>query len=397
MMLASKIESKRNRQTAQVGDLCRQKLLGYAEGFQELAKSFDGGFEGSSLDRQSRLEERKQWENRKVIYDNLKEVAHIMETVAKEECRYRPMENRYIKMIRRVLHEEGVEAENPCYLSGENGQQAVIMTLWTTGKESCPATEVADMLSALLRKSLQVSAVSPYLVDRESRSYIFVEEANYVVLTGFAKVVREKEVISGDNYAFLESEKGKMTILLSDGTGSGEKAGRDSGQVLDLMEKMLEAGYGIESAVGLVNSALYAKAEDMNHPTIDICHLDLYCGKCDFYKVGGAISFLRRGKEVESIEMGNLPLGIFRNIEMEKITRQLQDGDYLIMMSDGVLDAFGEENEEMLSSAICNLTEQNPGEIAEKLLHLAIHSCEGHIADDMTILVAGVWENSGIH
>lgn len=397
MVLATKIESRKNQQTAQVGELCRRKLLGYAEGFQALAKSFDDGFEGSTLDRQSRLEERKLWENRKVIYDNLKEVAHIMETVAKEEFRYRPMENRYIKIIRKVLKEEGLEAENLCYLSCENGQQAVVMTLWTMGKESRPATEVADMLSALLRKSLQVSAVSPYLVDRERRSYLFVEEANYIVLTGFAKVVRENEMVSGDNYAFLESEKGKMTILLSDGTGSGEKAGRDSGQVLDLMEKMLEAGYGIESAVGLVNSALYAKGEDMNHPTIDVCHLDLYCGKCDFYKVGGAVSFLKRGNTAEAIAMGNLPLGIFRNIETEKVTRQLQEGDYLIMMSDGVLDAFGEEKEEMFHSAICNLTEQNPGEIAEKLLHLAIHSCEGHIADDMTILVAGVWENSGIH
>lgn len=187
-----------------------------------------------------------------------------------------------------------------------------------------------------------------------------------------------------------------MTILLSDGTGSGEKAGRDSGQVLDLMEKMLEAGYGINSAVGLVNSALYAKGEDMNHPTIDVCHLDLYCGKCDFYKVGGAPSFLKRGNSAETIAMGNLPLGIFRNIEKEKITRQLQDGDYLIMMSDGVLDAFGEDGEELLRNAICNLTEQNPGEMAEALLHRAILSCEGHIADDMTILVAGIWENSSI-
>lgn len=395
-MLATKMESRRNQQTEQVSELCRQKLLGYAEGFWALAKSFDDGFEGSSSDRQSRLEERRHWENKKVVYDNLKEVAHIMERVAKEEFRYRPMENRYIKIIRKVLREEGLEAENLCYLSDENGQQEVVMTLRTMGRECRPAEEVADMLSALLHKPLQVSAVSPYLVDRESRSYLFVEEADYIVLTGFAKAVRENENVSGDNYAFLEAEKNKMTILLSDGTGSGEKAGRDSGQVLDLMEKMLETGYGIPSAVKLVNSALYAKGDDMNHPTIDVCHLDLYHGKCDFYKVGGALSFLKRGNQAETIEVGSLPLGIFRSIEPEKLTRQLQDGDYLIMMSDGVPDAFGEDGEELLRNAICSLTEQNPGEMAEALLHMAILSCEGHIADDMTILVAGIWENSSI-
>ena len=113
--------------------------------------------------------------------------------------------------------------------------------------------------------------------------------------------------------------------------------------------------------------------------------------------VGGAVSFLKRGEQVEVLSEGNLPLGIFRNIEVSRISKELQDGDYLIMMSDGVLDAFGEDDyEEWICEAISEITEQNPGEIAEKLLHLAICACEGHIGDDMTILVAGVWENNGI-
>ncbi len=397
MILASRKENEKREQTAQVTDLCRQKLLGYAESFQELARSFDGKFEGTAEDRQGLLEERKLWENRKVICDNLNEVAQIMEKVAKEEFHYRPMESRVQRMISRALREEGIDVGNLCYFPCRNGQQAIGMSLRAMGKGGRPAAEVSDMLSVLLQRHLQLSAVSPYLVDRKSRSFLFVEEANYIALTGFAKVVRESEVISGDNYALLESEKGKMTILLSDGTGSGEKAGRDSGQVLDLMEKMLEAGYEIQSAISLINSALYAKAEDSNHPTLDACNLDLYRGQCDFYKVGGAISFLKRGKRVESIEVGNLPLGIFQNIEVESFSKSLQDGDYLIMMSDGVLDAFGEDAyEELLMQAISEIGEQNPGEIAEKLLHLAIHSCEGHITDDMTIIVTGVWENSGI-
>ena len=161
------------------------------------------------------------------------------------------------------------------------------------------------------------------------------------------------------------------------------------------MEKMLEAGYSIKTALNLINSALYVKEEDNNHPTIDVCNLDLYQGKCEFYKVGGAVSFLKRGEEVEAVSVGSLPLGIFRNIEAERISRTLKDGDYLIMMSDGVLDAFGEDDDEdTLRHAISEITEQNPGEIAEKLLHLAIHACEGHIGDDMTIIVVGVWENS---
>lgn len=397
MILTPKLEKGKQNLTRGMNDLCSRKLLGYAESFRELARSFDEKFEGTTRDRQGLLEERRSWENRKVIHDNLSEMAHIMTKVAKEGFQYIPMESKLQKIIVRVLREEGIFAENLCYIPCENGQLIAAMNLWTIHKGGKVSSHVADMLSALLQKQMQVSVVSPYLIDRKSQSFVFVEEAKYIALTGFAKVICENEVISGDNYAFLESERGKLNLLLSDGTGSGEKAGRDSGKVLDLMDKMLEAGYDVLSAVNLINTALYAKGEDGNHPTLDICCIDLHTGKCEFYKVGGAVSFLKRGKTAEPIEVGNLPLGIFQKIDAESISRDLQDGDYLIMMSDGVLDAFGEEDYlDTLTYLIEEITEQNPGEIAEKLLQLAIHSCGGRIGDDMTILVAGIWENSGI-
>lgn len=396
-VLGINIERGKCNQTEEVANLCRQKLLGYSESFRELAKSFDDRFETKGESRQSMLEERKSWENRRVICDNLKGVAQVMSKVAREELRYEPLVGKDRRVLVHALREEGICADCLCDVPTDNGRLAVGMTLYTPRRGERPASEVADMLSVLLGRQMQVSAVSPYLVDRKKRTFYFLEQAKYIALTGFARAVRENELVSGDNYAFLESEKGKMTILLSDGTGSGEKANRDSERVLDLMEKMLEAGYDSEEAVNLINSALFAKEEDSNHPTIDICNLDLYLGKCRFLKVGGAVSYLKREQKAEEIKMGNLPLGIFQNIEVQSISKTLQNGDYLILMTDGVLDAFGEEDyEEPLAQVIGELTEQNPGELAEKLLHLAIHRSEGHIYDDMTILVIGIWENSCI-
>lgn len=397
MILTSKLEKEKKNPVRGMSDLCSRKLLGYAESFRELARSFDEKFEGTTRDRQGLLEERRSWENGQVIHDNLSEMAHIMTKVAKEGFQYIPMESKMEKLIVRMLREEGIFAENLCYIPCENGQLVAAMNLWTIHKGGKVSSHVADMLSVLLQKQMQVSVVSPYLIERKSQSFVFVQEARYIALTGFAKAIRENEIISGDNYAFLESERGKLNLLLSDGTGSGEKAGRDSGKVLDLMDKMLEAGYDVSNAAALINAALYARGEDRNHPTLDMCCVDLHLGKCEFYKVGGAVSFLKRGKTVEPIEVGNLPLGIFQKIQVESISKDLQDGDYVIMMSDGVLDAFGEEDYlDTLTYLIEDITEQNPGEIAEKILHLAIRSCEGRIVDDMTVLVAGIWENNGI-
>ncbi len=400
---------KTGQENIWIPEIYRQKLMGYAESFQELARSLeepspDETTEDASspdADRLGILEQRRIQENRLLISDNLNEVAQIMAELAEELYHYRPMEDRYRRMLLHALRAESIYAEDFCYLKGSGRQgsdedsHAISVILRTDKRGGIPASEVADILSVLLHRPLQLSAASPYRVEQEAHNFIFMEEAKYIAITGYCKITKENEAVSGDHYSILESEKGKLTLLLSDGTGSGERASADSERVLDLMEKLLEAGYGLEPAVSMVNAALLARGQEYSHPTLDICDLDLYNGRCSFCKVGGAASFLKRGDRVEQISQGSLPLGIFRSVETNTITRQLQDGDYLILMTDGVLDALGEGRyEEGMKEAIAELREINPGEIAEKLLQMALCCCEGHIRDDMTILVAGVWKNN---
>ena len=80
---------------------------------------------------------------------------------------------------------------------------------------------------------------------------------------------------------------------------------------------------------------------------------------------------------------------------MEVVGRTLMDGDYIIMVSDGVLDALSQGiGEDMLSELIGGSNLENPGEMANALLNFCIHQCRGHIRDDMTILVIGIWKKN---
>ena len=414
--LNSRREKEPLQDDVRVPELCRQKLLHYAESFQELARSLETDteeelrpfFEGLDMeglneqlsrneDRRDVLEKKRTLENKMLISHNLSEMAHIMNRLADELFRCRPLEERYRKLLLHALRAESIYADHFCYLTGKTDDtHAISMTLYTDKKGGRQASQVADMLSVLLNRPLQLSAASPYLVEQEPHSFVFMEEAKFVALTGFCKVTKENEKVSGDHYSILESEKGKMTLILSDGTGSGERASRDSEKVLDLMEKLLEAGYETDAAINMVNVAFFAGGREYSHPTLDICDMDLYNGACSFRKVGGAASFLKRGSAVEQISYGSLPLGIFRNVENAVIDRQLQDGDYVILLTDGVLDAIGEDYEQVMEESIGELSEVSPGEVAEKILELALCSCGGHIRDDMTVLVAGIWENTAV-
>ncbi len=375
-------------------ELYRQKLMGYAESFQDLAKSFDAPFPQKEGDRQSILEERRIWESRQVICDNFSEISKIITRVADEGNCYQPVEEKMKKLLLRSMREEDIFLDDLFYLPRENKQFAISMTLYTPLKNGRMAAEVADLLSVLLHRQLRVSSASPHLVDRKKRSFVFLEQPEFVVLTGLAKAVREGECVSGDNYAILESEQGNLMILLSDGTGSGERANRDSGQALDLMENLLEAGYDLQTAVKMVNSAVFSKGEDSNHPTLDLCSVNLYTGCSEWMKVGGAESFIRGENGVHEISANGLPMGVFPILKTQSDKKKLKSGDYLIMMTDGVRDAFAVQDEESLQRELEQMTEQNPGELAEQILQRAIYLREGHVPDDMTVIVAGIWENS---
>lgn len=381
----------------QLPDICRRRLLGYAETFHELARSFGGDFETRAADRQAFLEARQIWENRQVMGSNFNQVAQLMTRIAEEVFLYEPFEEKKKRQIIHAMREEGIMVEELFYIPQSAGRRAIGIAMYSAGEDRHPVKDAADMLSVLLDRHLQASVTSPYFIERELRSFILVEEPRYILLSGSARAVKENETVSGDNYAVIESEKGKITVLLSDGTGSGEEACRGSERVLDMMEKMLEAGYGTDAAVKLVNGVLFAGGQEQSHPTLDVCDLDLYQGSCRFFKVGGAASFLKRASGIQMLEMGSLPLGVFQSIEPEAAQDWLEDGDYLIFVTDGVLDALGEEDyEAAMYEVISRIEEQNPREIARRLLQSVICKSGGRILDDMTILVIGVWENSSI-
>ena len=374
-------------------DVCGEKLCVYAESFRELARSFHKDQPAPGLDRRTFFEEERLRENCEVIAGHLMEVADIMEQTAVEVTSAEPMEERTWRKLVRGLKEKGLYLEGACRLPRQSGSQ-ISLTLWTNWPEGVSPREAEEVLERVLGIRYCLSLSAPEKVEREERTYLFVEEPCFLAFTGFARVMKGSEQISGDNYSILQSERGTLTLLLSDGTGSGEEASRGSGWVLDLMEKLLETGYSPETALRMVNATAVTKGEELGHPTLDICQLDLERGDCQFCKAGGAISFRKRGSEMEEIAGGQLPLGIFQDLEPQRQYLRLQEGDSIILMTDGVLEAFRDRGyEDAVRDCLANMEDETPREMAEKLMQLAIFASEGKVRDDMTILAATLWRN----
>ncbi len=378
----------------------RRKLLTYADSIRELADSFKETENGRDIARNKEEQDRRDYiwqkrlcENKELMVAHLEEMAQIMSGLAEETRRCIPMGERRFKQIAHALREVDIQIKNLYLIENEMGRMEVSLTMKSIKASNLSADEIGDLLSVLLNIHLVSAGDNAFFIGGEWQTFYYVEEARFHVLTGVAKAVKETEKLSGDNYAFFEKDTGNLTALLSDGMGSGEKACADSTMVVELMQKFLEAGFQMEMAIQMINSALLTGGENTNMSTLDLCSLDLYNGECRFVKVGSACSYIKRQHLVDRISSGNLPLGIFQKPDMEAVGRTLMDGDYIIMVSDGILDALSQGiGEDMLSELIGSSNLENPGEMANAILNFCIHQCRGHIRDDMTVLVIGVWK-----
>lgn len=427
-MLTTAGREKQEQLSIMLSDYGRGRLLAYADSFRELSRSYRGespwgrGEQREGASRQQVLEERRLWENRQVLCDNLEEMSQIMARLASEVFRLTPLPLREERLVARALKQEGITVLDLFYIdlpgredaleegedpegAGSSARATLGLHMHTQRMVGHGSQEVADMLSVLLGRRLVVSVTSPQIIEEREGTYLFVEEPRFVVLSGSARAVKENEAVSGDNYSIIQSDRGWMTVLLSDGMGSGPAAGADSSQVLEMMEKMLEAGFETDMAVSLVNSALLASEDASgrrNMSTLDICSLNLYQGMCVFRKVGAAASFLKSNSYVEQISLPGLPLGVLaagegeeaRQALRQSVSRELIDNDYIIMMSDGVLDALREGGyEEAMVHYLEGMREQHPEEMARNLLQFVLRCSQGRIMDDMTVLVLGVFDS----
>lgn len=378
----------------------RRKLLTYADSIRELADSFmETKNESDCIEndfqetRNDYIWRRKLLENKSLMAEHLQGMAQIMASVADEARHCEPIGERRFRQIAHAFKEIGVQIKNLYLIENELGRMEVSISMKNIKKNTLSSEEIGDLLSVLLNIRLVCAGDNSFFVADEWKTFYYVEEARYHVLTGVAAAVKETEKISGDNYAFFETGAGNETAILSDGMGSGEKACADSTMVVELMQKFLEAGFQIETAIQMINSSLVSGEENANMSTLDLCSIDLYSGECRFVKVGSSSSYIKRQHLVDRISAGNLPMGIFQKPDMEIISRKLMDGDYVIMLSDGILDALSQGiGEEMLTEIIGGSDLENPGEMANSILNFCIHQCRGHIRDDMTVMVIGIWK-----
>ena len=113
------------------------------------------------------------------------------------------------------------------------------------------------------------------------------------------------------------------------------------------------------------------------------------------HELGGWASVLFQGQKMHWIEGAALPLGIIEHVVPMEHHFTLGAGDLLLLMSDGIMDAFAAEEE--ILSVLRRGRDDSPQHIANALLQEALIQKDGMPPDDMTVLCARVCQRRREH
>ena len=364
-------------------------VLDFSDGFKqecirinELVLCINRAF---ATDRLNAVWDNQLNETRTLLGEQYKGFAGVMQNISKDITQKVDCESTYKNKIKVGVEAMGCSVLEVYLYTREDENYDVELQLQAFD-EQFSVSAIEKAVSAGMQRTMRVSVIDEY-----NNSVRLEPQYNFTVTSSIATVKKDGETQNGDNYAVFNMKDNRCVLILSDGMGSGNDANKESSSAVELLKKLLLVGFDISSAVRLVNSALVLKAGRESFATIDMAVIDLFKGTAEFVKIGAARGYIKQAKGVEIIKCSSLPIGILSETDIHKETRKLQNGDSIILLSDGIADlkAAGKT----LSNYIDSLPSGSTEVIAKKLLNYALTNRNGKADDDMTVIVAKIVEN----
>lgn len=332
-------------------------------------------------------------ENRSAAARQLYETAQIIRRAAEHIYDVKRIDGGLRQQADIKLRMHGVVLKDIWCVEQGKGMQLYV-TLRTMRKGRCISVkEAGTLLSDALCTKLSHDLQGRSVINHEYSTVLFFTQPEYYMQNGVARVMRDGEVVSGDNFALFGRDNGQMIMSLSDGMGTGLAACKESETVIELLEQFLGCGFDKETAIRLIHASMLLQSGGTISATVDLCMTDLYTGECELLKIGASTTFLLRNGWVEAITSTSMPMGILQDVDYECTKKKLESGDYIIMVSDGVMDALPrQEAEEIVKNFLLETQIENAKELAKGLLEYVLQYGQQPAHDDMTVLVGGLWK-----
>ncbi len=246
--------------------------------------------------------------------------------------------------------------------------------------------EVYEIVIPIIQKMLDTTFVVDNLHQSSKQmGYTLLKLSNYrqyQMIYGLQQISKDYR-FCGDTYSIF-SHGNDTVVGISDGMGFGEKASVESKLTLDIFQRLLQSGIDLSSSIHTVNSLLKIKNRIEMFTTLDILLFNTRNCEAQFIKNGSMPSYIYRDRKLIYIDSQTLPIGIVNDVDVSRVTYQLEEDDLVVLFTDG----FSENIEYYLDKILSINYDKNPQEIASKIMNEM--NKNNQIDDDATIFVGKI-------
>lgn len=289
------------------------------------------------------------------------------------------------RRIRKELAERAIPAALSYVRRVQGHVQAAFELQYITGARK-QAEELCLLASVVADAPMQLASLDG---DR----VLLTEQPLLTAEVGIAAEPISGGEVCGDTAWSGSLQDSRFLVALSDGMGHGDKAALSSRQTVELLRLCLDAGYTRQQTLTAVNGMMLLGGGGERFATADVLTIDLWKGQTALDKLGAAASWLCQQGVLTRLTGDSLPLGIIEDIDLSGSMLRLYEGDAVILLSDGVEDAF--RSVSVLEAALLEaLTHPSPGDAAQSLLKAAFDADGGQRRDDQSAVFVYIRKNA---
>jgi len=208
-----------------------------------------------------------------------------------------------------------------------------------------------------------------------------------------AKAVASRSV-GGDYFDFIKYPDGRVAIMVGDVAGKGMPAALLMSSLQARVHVVFEEPDDLAKKMARLNKSTCASCPDNRFITFFTCIVDATSGKVVFTNAGHNPPLVVRAKGgYQALEGGGMILGILPMAQYQESEIILEQGDVLVLFSDGVTEAVDPEDhdfgEERLAKLVASMRDRPAAEIVQEV-HRAVHAFTQGAppADDITVVIA---------
>jgi serine phosphatase RsbU (regulator of sigma subunit) len=197
--------------------------------------------------------------------------------------------------------------------------------------------------------------------------------------------------IGGDFFEYVDLGGETMGFALGDVSGKGAPAALLTAIIQGMFTVQSEASNSPADVLAHINRGLLRRAVESKFVTMFYATLGTDGTLC--YSNGGHNApFVLRKDRIERLEQGGMILGMFDFATYEQGTVTLEDGDTVVVFSDGISEAQNVAGEELGEELMIEYFQANstatPAELRDGLISRTREFCAGAPqSDDLTVLV----------